>query len=121
MGFFLLLVSLLFMVEGVLLILTPKKFIKFATDLLTKTKEPRLLGLIPLFIGILLLLSVSSSVLGWLIVLLGLAGIAKAVYLFLTPVQKIKSHPWLNFSDNGYRAVGILVLILGVIIFISRI
>lgn len=121
MSFFLLLVSLALMVEGVVLILMPKKIVKFAIDLLSKSKEPRLFGLVSLFVGILLLLSVSSTVLGWLIVLLGLAGIAKAVYLFLTPVQKIKSHPWLNLSDNGYRALGILVLILGVIIFISRI
>ena len=119
MGFFLLLVSLVLMVTGVTMILMPKKVVKFATDLLSDSKEPKLLGLIPLFLGVLLLFSVSSTVLGWLIVLLGLAQFAKAVYIFLTPVQKMKSHWWFSLSDNGHRALGILVLILGVIVFIS--
>ena len=121
MGFFLLLVSLLLIGTGVTMILMPKKVVKVTTDLLSNTKEPKLLGLLPLFMGILLLLSVSSTVLGWLVVLLGLAQIAKAVYIFLTPIQKIKSHWWFTLSDNAQRALGILVLILGVIVFISRI
>ena len=37
MSFFLLLVSLLLMIEGVLLILTPKKVIKFATPCLASS------------------------------------------------------------------------------------
>lgn len=120
MSFFLLLISLVLIVKGVMLILAPKKVVRFANELL-KSKEPRLLGLIPLFIGILLLFSVSSSMVGWLIVLLGLAEIGKAIYVFLTPIQKIKSHPWLSLSDNNYRVMGIIVLVLGVIIFISRV
>jgi len=120
MGFFLLLISVLYIVEGVLLILAPKKAVKFATRLFDKTKDPRLLGLAPLAVGIVLLFAASSCLVAWLIVLLGLAGIAKAVYIFLTPVAKIKSHWWFTLSDNGQRALGILVLILGVIIFISR-
>lgn len=121
MSFFLLLMSLLYIVEGVLLILAPKKFMKFANKILESSKDLRLLGLIPLVIGILFLLCNSASVVRWLIVLLGLAGIAKAVYVFITPVAKIKAHWFFSLSDNGQRAFGILILILGVIIFISRI
>lgn len=119
MGFFLVLISLVLIVEGVMMILSPKKIIKFAGDLL-KNKEPKVWAIAPLAVGILLLFSANASVLGWLIVLLGLAGIGKAVYLFLTPISKIRSHWWFSLSDNGHRALGILVLILGVIIFISR-
>jgi uncharacterized protein YjeT (DUF2065 family) len=119
MGFFLVLISLVLIVKGVVMIMSPKRIVKFVNDLL-KSKEPRAWGVIPLFVGILLLFSASASVLGWLIVLLGLAQIGKALYLFLTPVAKIRSHWFFSLSDNGYRALGILVLILGVIIFISR-
>jgi uncharacterized protein YjeT (DUF2065 family) len=118
-GFFLLLISLVLIVKGVAMILAPKKVLKVATNFLNKA-EPRRLGLVPLFIGILLLLCASSSALGWLIVLLGLLEIAKAVYIFSTPLAKIKAHPWMNLSDNNYRAMGILILVLGVLVFISR-
>ena len=120
MSFFLALISLILVIEGIIMIMAPKRMVKLANDLLS-VKDPRMIGLIPLFIGILLLFSTSSSVLGWLIVLLGLAQIGKAVYIFLTPLQKIKSHWWFGLSDNGHRGLGILILILGVIIYISRI
>ncbi|MGE5280261.1 MAG: hypothetical protein ACM3L6_05925 [Deltaproteobacteria bacterium] len=119
-GFYLFLFSLIFIVEGIMLILSPKKLIKLAQKLLA-AKEPRLLGLAPLFLGIFLLFSASASALSWLIVLLGLGGIAKAVYLFLTPAAKIKAHPWFALSDNKHRAMGIVVLIVGVLVFISRV
>lgn len=120
MSFFLLLISLLLIVKGVAAILVPKKLLKFALSFL-KNENSKMLGIIPLAVGILLLFAASSSALGWLIVLLGLTCIAKAVYIFLTPIQKIKASKWFNFSDNEYRALGILILILGVLIFISRV
>ncbi len=120
MGFFLVLISLILIIKGVTMIMSPKKIVKLANEIL-KAKDPRAWGIIPLLIGVILLFSASASALSWLIVLLGLAEIGKAVYLFLTPVAKIKSHWWFSLSDNGHRAIGILVLILGVIIFISRI
>ena len=116
-GFFLFLVSLVFISEGVMLILSPKKLLKVAQKFLS-VKEPRLLGLVPLFMGIFLLFSASASRAAWLIVLLGLGGIAKAVYVFLTPIATIKAHPWFQLPDSKYRAMGIIVLIVGVLIFI---
>jgi uncharacterized protein YjeT (DUF2065 family) len=121
MSFFLLLMSFVYIVEGVLMILTPKKVIKFVHKILDSSKDARVLGLFPLVIGTLFLLCNSASAVRWLIVLLGLAGIAKAVYIFITPLTKLKAHWALSLSDNGLRAFGILVLILGVIIFIARI
>ncbi len=120
MSFFLMLISLVLIVEGVAAILIPKKLLKFTLSFL-KDENSKFIGIAPLVIGILLLFAASSSALGWLIVLLGLAAIAKAVYVFLTPIQKIKASKWLNFSDNEYRALGILILILGILIFISRV
>ncbi len=120
MGFFLLLVSLILIVKGVMLIMVPKKAMKLAHYFLN-LKDPRMCGIIPLVVGILLLFSAGSSVIGWLIVILGIAQISVSVYIFMTPVSKIKAHPWLNLSDSGYRAMGIFTLVMGVIIFISRI
>ncbi|HAJ56760.1 MAG TPA: hypothetical protein DCL35_03195 [Candidatus Omnitrophica bacterium] len=120
MGFFLVLMSLALIVAGVVMIMSPKKVVKLVSDIL-KAKDPRVWGTAPLAVGVLLLFSASASALSWLIVLLGLSEIAKAVYLFLTPAAKIRAHWWFGLSDNGHRALGILVLILGVIIFISRV
>ncbi len=116
--FFLFVVSLIFIVEGIVFILSPKKLIKVANKMLS-AKEPRLLGLLPLFFGIFFLFAAGFSKAAPLIVLLGLAGIAKAVYLFLTPVAKIRASRWLNLSDNNYRAWGIIVLIVGVFVFVT--
>ena len=120
MSFFLLLVGVVLIVKGVMMILSPKKIVKFVLDLLDKT-EPKLFGVGALLVGILLLFARHASALGWLIVLLGLIEIAKAVYLLSTPVAKIKEHWWFKISDNNCRALGILVLVLGVIIFVTRI
>ena len=68
-----------------------------------------------------LLFAASASAVGWLIVLLALISIAKAVYMFMTPVAKIKTLKWFHLSDNAYRVSGIIILVLGVIVFISRI
>lgn len=120
MSFFLLLVSLVLVIKGVMLILAPKKVLKFATSLLSQ-RDPKTLAIVPLATGVLLLLARSASALGWLIVLLGLAEIVKAVYLFSNSAAKIQSHRWFSLSDNGHRALGILVLVLGVIVFASRV
>lgn len=121
MGFFLLLISLILIITGVMLILVPKKVVKAILKVLDKPQDGRLLGLVPLIVGIMLLFAARASAVAWLIVLLGLAGIAKAVYIFLTPVSKIKTLRWFSLSDNAYRIHGIIVLVLGVMIFIARV
>ncbi len=120
MGFFLVLISLALIIKGIVMIMTPKKIVKWADGFL-KNKDPKAWGVLPIGIGILLLFSASSSALAWLIVLLGLAEIAKGIYLFLTPMAKIRASRWFSLSDSGHRAIGIFILVLGVIIFISRI
>jgi uncharacterized protein YjeT (DUF2065 family) len=119
MSFFLLLVSLVLIIKGVSMILVPKKTMKFAAQML-KVKEPRLWGLSSLFVGILLLFAASHCILVWLIVLLGLMEISKAVYVFLSPPQML-FHWSSNLKENAYRVWGIWSLVLGVIIFITRI
>jgi len=119
MSFFLLLVSLVLIVKGVSMILIPKKTMKFAAKML-KVKEPRLWAVAPLCVGILLLFAASNSVLGWLIVLLGLLEITKSVYIFLSPSGKLVQ--WCtNLKENSCRVWGIWALVLGIIIFITRI
>lgn len=120
MGFFLVLISLALIVKGIVMIMTPKKIVKWADNFL-KNKDLKKWGMLPIAIGILLLFSASSSALSWLIVLLGLAELAKGAYLILTPAAKVRAGRWFSLSDSGHRAIGIFVLVLGVIIFISRI
>lgn len=119
MGFFLGVIGLLLIVKGVAAIMAPKKFANFFLRLLSE-KDPKNLALIPLCIGILLLFAASSSAAGWIVVLVALAEISKAVYLFITPAEKIKNARYFKSSDNSRRAIGIFMLILGVMIFISR-
>ncbi len=119
-GFFLFLVSVYLMIKGISLILVPKRCVKLAHDILAKTKEPKLLGVAPLLVGVFLLLSASSSVLGWLVVLLGLALVAKAVYIFRVSPARLKNSRWLSLPDNNYRVLGILALVLGIVLFIAR-
>jgi hypothetical protein len=120
MGLFLFLMSVLFMAKGVGLILWPKKMVKFGLSVL-KDKEPKVLAALHFAIGLLFLFSASLSILGWLIVLLGLSQIVLSVFIFQTSLDKIKSHWIFGLSDTGYRLLGILVLLLGVVIFISRV
>ncbi len=120
MSFFLFLVSVVLIIKGVIMIMAPKKAVKIAENFL-KTKDIKPWGIVPLIVGIFLLFSASSSTLPWLIVLLGLALMGKAVYLFLTPASKIRSLAWFSLSDNGHRAIGILLLVLGVIVLISKV
>ena len=120
MSFFLFLISLVLVVKGVCLILWPKKMLKMANDFLS-VPEPRLWGAVAIAVGIVLLFAASYSILSWLIVLFGLAEIAGGIALFLIPMAKIKSHWFFKLSDTGYRIWGILVLVLGVIVFISRV
>ena len=119
MSFFLFLVSVILMVKGVSMILIPKKTMKFTIQML-KVKEPRLWGVGPLIIGILFLFSASKCILSWLIVLLGIVEIIKAVYIFLAPAPFLM-HWATNLKENTCRIWGIWLLVLGVIIFVTRI
>jgi uncharacterized protein YjeT (DUF2065 family) len=117
---YLMVISLVLIAQGSALILMPKRMIKLG-GLFLRDKKTKMMSVFPLTLGILLLFASPLSGVPWLAVFLGLSGIAKGIYLFVTPLEKVKSHRWFKLSDNEHRAVGIFVLILGVILFISRV
>ena len=76
----------------------------------------KVLAAVPFVIGILLIISASSSIYPWLIGFFGLIGLLKGVFVFLNPnglYDKI-IHWYLEVvSETGHRLVGIIAIILG--------
>lgn len=119
-GFFLLLFGLVMIIEGIVMILAPKKMMSFSKSVIN-IKDHRILGIVSLIVGILLLFSAGSSDISWLIVIFGLIALAKAVYVFVTPIEIIKSNKWFKLDDKGIRIIGIVTLVLGVVVFVKTI
>ena len=77
-----------------------------------------ILALIPAVFGLLLLLAASSTTHGWFIGLIGVLGIVKGVLIYFNPAGLFEiSTRWLEgLSDQGYRLVGIIALVLGTVV-----
>ena len=112
MGWFIVLVGALLMVDGAALILIPRKVIHFAQKMLSSKQFSRM-GWISIIVGILLCASAKFSYLALGVFLLGLLSIAKGVYILITPAEKIKKHKMLSLSEKIYRVIGIVVLVVG--------
>jgi len=80
--------------------------------------DRRLLALIPALFGLLLLFAASSTTHGWFIGLIGVIGIAKGVMIYFNPGGLFDlSRDWLfGLSDQGYRLMGIIALVLGTVV-----
>ncbi|WP_419660156.1 uncharacterized protein Dvar_05030 [Desulfosarcina variabilis str. Montpellier] len=76
------------------------------------------LALIPLIVGVLLLLSASSTNHGGFIALIGGLAIAKGLLIYFNPAGFFHTaSAWLvNLSDQGYRLIGIIALVLGTVV-----
>ena len=120
MSLFLLLIGIFWVVIGTLCIFAPnlikKKF--FSKFLSMDFKK---WSVVPIIAGVLFLLASRSSSNPILIVILGILGIAKGVYAILTAPEKIKKQIdwWLNVKPNVFKAYGVVILILGVLVLIS--
>lgn len=80
--------------------------------------DRRILALIPAVFGLLLLFAASSTTHGWFIGLIGVLGMAKGVLIYFNPVGLFEAgRDWLNgLSDQGYRLMGIIALVLGTVV-----
>ena len=80
--------------------------------------DRRILALIPAIFGLLLLFAASSTTHGWFIGLIGLLGIAKGVLIYFNPGGLFETgRDWLyDLSDQGYRLMGIIALVLGTVV-----
>jgi hypothetical protein len=84
-------------------------------SLLSAVNRKVLSGL-PLVFGVLMIVAASDSLHPWLVRVLGLLGLIKAVFVFANPKSLYeKAIQWYleSVSDQGYRLAGIITVILG--------
>lgn len=76
------------------------------------------LALVPAVIGLLLVLGASSTAHRGFISVIGVLAIVKGILIYVNPKQLFEaSLAWLErLSDQGYRLMGILILVLGTIV-----
>jgi len=111
------LLGFVWIAAGAFAILYTEDYKAYFKGLLTKL-APKWLALIPAIFGLLLLLSASATTHGWFIGLIGILGIIKGVLIYFNPGGIFDfSKDWLNaLSDQGYRLVGIIALVLGTVV-----
>lgn len=111
------LVGFLWIAAGTTAILYTRDYKAFFSGLLTRL-ERIWLALIPAVVGLLLLLAASATTHCWFIGILGALGIAKGVLIYFNPGGIFETgKDWLNtMSEQGYRLVGIVALVLGTVI-----
>lgn len=84
-------------------------------------KTPKmLLAVVPALVGVLLFFSASSSSHAWVVRVIGLLAIAKGGVIFMNPNQlwdKLTAWYLGHLSDQVLRLYGIIVLILGTVMF----
>ena len=95
----------------------------FATDVAReryydklKTKDPRLLSPAAIIVGVLFLLSASSSSLMTFIVILGLLSLAKGLFFLFGPREKTHRviNWWFEASDRTQKAWGVVMMVVGI-------
>lgn len=115
MTWFLFAVGILWVIFGTLMV--------FATQLIRqkfyhklKTQDPRRWSPLAIAVGVLLLLSASSSSQVTFIVILGLLSLAKGVLFLFAPRQKIRKMMdwWFETTDKTHKVWGVATLVLGV-------
>jgi len=81
-----------------------------------KTKNPKMLGTAAIAVGVLLLLSASSSSQVTFIVVLGLLSLSKGLLFLFCPRQKVEKviDWWFNATDKIYKVWGVLSMVLGI-------
>jgi len=119
MKWFLFLFSLLYVAAGSGYILYTQK-LREATANLLKPSNEKILAVLAAVCGVLLILSAGQARQSWFIVLIGIIGLAKGVFIFLNPrgyYHQLKQWFLEKPTDQTYRLFGIIMLILGTAIF----
>ncbi len=111
------LLGFLWIAAGAIAILYTDDYKGYLNGVLTRLTR-RWLAIIPAVFGLLLLLAASSTGHSWFIGVLGLLGIAKGVLIYFNPGGLFETgKEWLNtLSNQGYRLVGIIALVLGTVL-----
>lgn len=111
------LLGFVWIAAGAFAILYTEDYKAYFKGLLTKL-APKRLAIIPAIVGLLLLLAASSTGHSWFIGIIGALGVIKGALIYFNPGGLFDmSKNWLNaLSDQGYRLVGIIALVLGTVV-----
>jgi len=111
------LLGFLWIAAGAIAILYTDDYKAFLKGLLARM-DRMVLALIPAVFGLLLLFAASSTGHSWFIGLIGVLGIVKGVLIYFNPGGLFEiSKNWMDtLSDQGYRLVGIIALVLGTVV-----
>jgi len=111
------LLGFLWIAAGAIAILYTDDYKAFFKGLLTRL-DRMVLALIPAIFGLLLLFAASSTGHSWFIGTIGVLGIVKGALIYFNPGGFFElSKNWLEtLSDQGYRLVGIIALVLGTVV-----
>jgi uncharacterized protein YjeT (DUF2065 family) len=115
MAWFLYLISVVCISYGSCTILYTSETRNTSKKLLTPINRIAL-STLPLAFGVLMIIAASASLHPWLVRLLGLVGLMKGIFIFVNPNGMYdKSLHWFfeSVSDQGYRLMGIVTVILG--------
>ena len=118
MKWILYIISLLWIILGVIHVLYAEKSQKILHHLMSDS-NPKILAIIPLPIGILLCVAAFWSQAKWFIFILGLLVCLKAILLIFLPTKqthKILEWWFTKASDQFIRLWGLILLVLGITI-----
>jgi hypothetical protein len=111
------LLGFLWITAGTIAILYTEDYRAYIKGILEKL-NPVVLAMIPAVFGLLLVIAAASTSHSGFIRLIGVIGIAKGVLIYANPGGLYeKSKQWLfGLTDQGYRLVGIVALVLGTVV-----
>lgn len=111
------LLGFLWIAAGAIAILYTDDYKAYMKGLMARL-DRMVLALIPAVFGLLLLFAASSTTHSWFIGLIGILGIVKGVLIYFNPAGILElSKNWLDtLSDQGYRLIGIIALVLGTVV-----
>ena len=112
---FLYLISIFWLIFGIIAIISPIKLSNFYKKLLTNIKP---LFILPLTCGILLLWAHPVSSLGILIKVVGILSLLKGIYILVCPMNVLSSTLsfWLSKPEPFWRVYGAIAVLLGVVV-----
>lgn len=117
MKYIIYLLGFLWIAAGAFAILYTDDYKAFINGLMTQMNR-MYLALIPSVFGLLLLIAASSTSHTWFIGSIGILGIVKGILIYFNPLGVFETGKnWLNtLSDQGYRLVGMIALVLGTVV-----
>ena len=120
MKWFLLLMGIIFTLEGLVFILF-SNVVKNLSTKLVSIKDFKPLGILAIVIGILFFLASNSSKISLLIVLLGIISLLKGSFFIFSPYDKVKFfiNWWVSLAEDYYKILGAVAFILGLLLLVT--